>query len=303
MMKKLTQLAGIILMLVMGLSLVFAQSGKMRIAVMDFENKSGYSGEWQLGQGMSSMLQTALFKTGKFDVYEREKLHLIMQEKKMALEGAAIQADASKLGAILGVDYIITGTVSEFGMNNFNVGGAGGGFHGFGGLGVKTQNARVVVDIRIIDVKTGQLVAAEQGEGKETAAGLTAGGGDWHSFGGIAFGSEGFDSTLPGKATRKAIANLVEKISGALYKAKIIDVSGNEVTINIGQASGIKKNQVMTVFNAGKALIDPDTGAVLGQKKEWAGEIKIVSVEEKYSTGVIVKGEGVIQPGNLVEKK
>jgi hypothetical protein len=71
-------------------------------------------------------------------------------------------------------------------------------------------------------------------------------------FGGIAFGSEGFDSTLPGKATRKAIATGRENLR-CPYKAKIIDVSGNEVTINIGQASGIKKNQVMTVFNAGKA--------------------------------------------------
>ncbi len=302
-MKKMIQLWIIVLIGVMGFSLAFSQGGKMRIAVVDFENKSGYSGQWQLGAGMSDMLATALFKTGKFDVIEREKLNLILKEKNMALQGVAAASDAGKLGAVLGVDYIITGTVSEFGMNKFNVGGAGGGFHGFGGVGVKTQNARVVVDIRIVDVGSGQIVAADQGEGKETAAGLTAGGGDWNSFGGISFGSEGFDSTLPGKATRKAIANLVEKISGALYKAKIIDVSGNEVTINIGTASGLKKNQVMTVFNAGKEIRDPDTGAVLGQKKEWVGEVKIVAVEDKYSTGVILKGAGVIQSGNLVEKK
>jgi hypothetical protein len=64
-----------------------------------------------------------------------------MQEKKMALEGAAIKPIASKLGAILGLIIFITGTVSEFGMNNFNVGGVAADSMVLAG-GVKTQNAR-----------------------------------------------------------------------------------------------------------------------------------------------------------------
>ena len=295
-----TVLLFIVLSLVM--SIAFAQKGTMTIAVVNFRNRSGYSGEWSLGDGMSDMLATALFKTGKFKVVERGQLGIILKERQMALDGELDAGFAMKLGQLTGADYIITGTVSEFGLSQGGIGGVGGGFHGFGGLGVKTQTARVVVDVRIIDVKNGQIVAADQGEGKESTGSLTAGGGNWHDYGGISFGSSGFDSSLPGKATRKAINSLVEKISGYIYNPKIVDVSGNEVTINVGSSSGIKPNTKMKVISQGKEIIDPDTKQVLGRKKSEIGQIKITSVEEKYSTGIIISSIGAINVGDLVEK-
>jgi len=297
---------------ILSLSLVFllmgslafsAENGKMTLAVMNFKNQSGYSGAWQIGEGMASMLATSLFKSGRFNVVERDQMEAIMQEKKLALQGITDSSEATELGKLIGADYIITGTVSEFGLSKSNTGGIGGGlFRGFGGLDIKTQSARVVVDVRILNVKNGQLVAADQGEGKESTGSLGMSGGDWSGAGAIKFGSEGFDSTLPGKATRKAINNLVEKIIIYLYKAKIIDVTGNEVTINIGTAGGIKKDTKMDVYAEGKEIRDPDTGELLGKKKELIGQIKITDVQDKYSTGIIMKGSGPVAPGYLVEK-
>jgi curli biogenesis system outer membrane secretion channel CsgG len=287
--------------------------GKMTVAVMDFKNTSSYDGEWMLGQGMADMLNTDLFKTGKFRVVEREKLNLIMQEKQLARDGEVNSKQAAALGKLIGADYIITGNVTEFGLSQGGFSGAGsslggggrrgGGLGGFGGLGVKTQTARVVVDVRVVNAKTGELVAADEGEGKESTGSLTAGGGNWRDFGGISFGSAGFDSSLPGKATRKAINVLVERISNALYLPKVIDVTGKEVTINVGSASGIKKDMRMKVLGQGKDIKDPDSGEVIHKKGGTIGTIKIIDVQDKYSTGVIIDGEGSIEAGNQVEKQ
>jgi len=278
-----------------------ASSGMMRIAVVDFENRSGYGGEWSIGQGISSMLATALFKSGKFQVVEREKLRAIMKEKKMAEEGITDERSLSVLGKLAGANYIITGDVTEFGVSQ---GGVGGGLAlpgGFGNVGLKSQTARTVVDVRIIDVATGVIVAAEQGSGKESARGVSLGGGNWwDGFGNIKFGSEGWDSSLPGKATRKAVEDLTSKISISLYKAKVIDVDGATVTINMGTTAGAKKGMVLNVIREGKAIVDPDTGAILGRKKTTIGEIKITEVEEKYSTAEIISGD--VASGDVVEK-
>ncbi len=287
--------------------------GKMTIAIVEFRNTSNYDGPWALGQGMSDMLATALFKTGKFRVVERERLEKIMEEKQLARSGEVKSKDLAALGKLIGADYIITGNVTEFGMSQGGFGGEGGslgggrgprggGLGGFGGLGIKTQTARVVVDVRVVDAKTGELVAADEGEGKESTGSVTAGGGNMRDFGGISFGSEGFDSSLPGKATRKAINDLVDKISGAIYLPKVIDVTGNEVTINVGSSSGIKKDMKMNIISEGKELRDPDTGQILGHKEATVGQIRITDVQEKYSTGVILPNSGPIVPGNLVKK-
>lgn len=281
--------------------------GKMTIAIVEFRNTSNYDGPWALGQGMSDMLATSLFKTGKFRIVERERLEKIMEEKQLARNGEVNSKDLAALGKLIGADYIITGNVTQFGLSQGGIGGEGGGFGrrgggGFGGLGIKTQTAQVAVDVRIVDAKTGELIASDEGQGKESTGSVTAGGGNWRDFGGISFGSEGFDSSLPGKATRKAINDLVDKITGYLYPAKIIDVTGKEVTISLGSSGGITKDMKMNVISKGKELRDPDTGAILGYKESVVGQIRITDVQEKYSTGIILDGDGVIAPGNLVKK-
>ena len=56
---------------------------KKRIAVIDFEDKSQYQhGGWRdVGGGMTEMLITALVKTKRFIVVEREQIHMVMTEQ------------------------------------------------------------------------------------------------------------------------------------------------------------------------------------------------------------------------------
>ncbi|MCK4926622.1 hypothetical protein KAS10_04580, partial [Candidatus Aerophobetes bacterium] len=62
---------------------------KKRIAVAGFENKvePWWSWHWDLGEGMSDMLVSALVDTGRFTVLEREALQDILAEQNLAEEG------------------------------------------------------------------------------------------------------------------------------------------------------------------------------------------------------------------------
>ena len=84
MLRKLTLIT---LALMMGFSIGLAQGLKKRVAVMDFEDKTGHGG-WHIGSGMADMLTTALVKSGKFMVIERQQLAKIMQEQSLGMSGA-----------------------------------------------------------------------------------------------------------------------------------------------------------------------------------------------------------------------
>ena len=82
---------------------------------------------------------------------------------------------------------------------------------GVGGLveyylcgGVDTQNntAKVAIDIRMIDVTTGQIIKAEKGEGEDSSTGVCI---DLDIAPSVDFGKDGFDETVIGKATCKAV--------------------------------------------------------------------------------------------------
>ena len=80
---------------------------KIPIVVMDFETRVPGHG-YRVGQGASDMLITALFKTKKYRVYERNKLKSIMKEQKLQMSGAVDMSTAVQIGKLVGAKYIVT---------------------------------------------------------------------------------------------------------------------------------------------------------------------------------------------------
>jgi TolB-like protein len=110
-----------VIFLVLCLSLVlpfhsWAASAKTRVAVIDFEQKGEqeFRGK-QVGEIVAEWLITALVRTGRFGVVERAQLQKILQEQQMGLSGMISQQTASKVGELLGVKVIITGSVIRLG--------------------------------------------------------------------------------------------------------------------------------------------------------------------------------------------
>jgi len=281
-----------------------ALAQKPRIAVFDFEDKTDHSFYWWhgkgVGAGMSDMLVTALVKSGKFRVFERDKINQILREQDFGASGAVTQETAAKIGKLLGVQYALFGAVTEFG---YKQGGVGGRIKGIG-IGVKKYDAVVAVDVRLVDVNTGEIIFSETVRKEKSKKGLRL---DTPK---LSFRNQNdFDNSLVGKATREAIDEIVEMLvkhaKPAEFRAKIVKVDEDgTVIINAGSEAGVKIGDVLYVYREGEELIDPDTGLSLGKEVKKIGTIKVTEdlFNGKASRAEIIQGTG-FQRGDLVKRK
>jgi curli biogenesis system outer membrane secretion channel CsgG len=277
------------------------QGLKKRIAVVDFEDKSGWG--HNIGTGLADMLVTDLVKSKQFMVIERQELAKIMEEQGLGMSGAVTPQSAAQVGQLLGVELMVMGSVSEFGEKKSGLGGSVGKL-GIGGKFTKRQ-ARAVVDIRLVNTSTGEIVLAEKAEGEDGSTGL-----DNVRVEDIDFGNPTYwDNTILGKASRKAIDKCVKYISKTMEKipwqGKIIKANDDgTVYMKPGSVGGVKIGMEFAVYSKGEELIDPDTGLSLGSEEQMIGKVKVAQDigDGKACKAIVVSGTG-FKTGDVVRTK
>lgn len=151
----------IILILIISIfSLVITGFCEPRIAIMDFDNRTPY-GSSQLGTGASDILTTELVKLNKFDMYERNRLNSIIKEQNFGASGRVSPATAAKIGQVAGVNYVVTGAVTEYGRSK----GGGGGR----GVSVGRIGYHATVDVRMVDAVSGKIIFADSGSASSSS--------------------------------------------------------------------------------------------------------------------------------------
>lgn len=160
-----------------------------------------------IGEGMRDMLTTALFNTNRFIVLEREQLGEVIKEQDLAKSGRIKKGTEAPTGEIYGAELLITAAVTEFEGSAKGVGG------GTKVLGVTVaggaKKAHLAIDLRIIDMKTSQIVAATTVEGSATNF---AAGGAANIGGKLPVALGGFSKTPTEQAIRVCIQKAVEYI-------------------------------------------------------------------------------------------
>ncbi len=234
---------------------------KRRVGVVDFQNKTKY-GENRLGSATSDILITELAKSGKFIVVERDRINSIMAEQKLGMTGAIDPTTAAKVGKVLGLNAIVTGSISEFGSategSEYLLAQS------------KRQTVKATVDIRVVDAETGQVLYADSGSGL----------GVKKSGGVLGLGTRaGYDESLEQEALRAAIVkfmnNIVAQVEKKPWSCRVADVDGQNIYLNAGSESGMPIGQKLIVLRAGKVIKDPTTGLVIGNAEEKTGEMKV----------------------------
>ena len=102
---------------------------KVRVAVMNFENNSTW--HWwgdNLGYAAQDVLTTALFESGQFSVIERAQIDAVLAEQNLGASGRVTGATAAQVGQLLGVQLILTGSITQFSVETISA-----GFRGIGG--------------------------------------------------------------------------------------------------------------------------------------------------------------------------
>jgi curli biogenesis system outer membrane secretion channel CsgG len=259
---------------------------------MDFENKTGYHG-WRLGRGAADMLTTELVKSGKLDMFEREQLDNVLKEQNLGSSGRIDPTTAARIGKLLGVKYIITGAVTEYGRSKSGGGGPD--------IKVGKTTYQATVDVRLVDTTSGRIVFADTGSG--TKSGLRVKVFGWG-------GGEKANEKSSKEVMRLAIKDVARKMetvnlsnstssrvsrtstNGSDAKALVADVDGNIITLNKGADVGFKQGQTVTIKRQGKVIKDPATGKVLKVKFKTVGTVKLTTVEGSYSEGETISGSG-----------
>ncbi len=190
---------------------------KARIAVADFEVKASKA-TLEIGSGLREMLVTALVNSRRFSVVERQALNAVVQEPEPVASGAAQNSSVPQRGKIKAADLLVEAAITEFepiaSGGSGGIGGGGGVNSGaLGGLlGTALNKAHMVLDIRVIDVSTSEVLAATrvQGQASDVSGGFMAGFlGSW----GLGTGLAGYANTPMEKAIRICIIEAVRYIS------------------------------------------------------------------------------------------
>ncbi|MCD6310123.1 MAG: hypothetical protein J7M18_05375 [Candidatus Eremiobacteraeota bacterium] len=273
---------------------------KLRIAVMDMETKAR-GVDHRVGDVLSEMVITALVKTGKYIVLERSEIHKVLREQDLGSSGAVTAETAVKAGKLLGAQVVVTGTITEYTWFS-----SGGGII-IKGIGLGSKNAKLTIDLRLVDTTTGEIITAESASGTSTSTALGAG-----AYVDDIWIAGGFGKNDPmGKAVRDAVGKIVEIISKKTgdipWQARIVKRDGEKIYMNIGKNGNIRPDEVFTVYSRGEELIDPETGLSLGAEEKQIGRIRITDVKEKYSIGKIIdeykETAGTIKRGDIIREK
>jgi curli biogenesis system outer membrane secretion channel CsgG len=148
-----------------------AQSKRPLIAVMDFDYGTidNWWGQYDLGKGMADQVVNALLEDGSFRVIERKKLDTVLAEQDFAASDRADPSAAklAKMGKVLGVKYILAGSITKFSTEKR---GAGVRVKGIG-LGGSKAKSQVALTARVIDATTGEILVSAKGLGESSKGG------------------------------------------------------------------------------------------------------------------------------------
>jgi curli biogenesis system outer membrane secretion channel CsgG len=122
-----------------------------------------------LSRGIADVVTNELFDLGRFRVVERQTLGRVLEEQDLGQTGRFDNQAVAEVGRLLGAELILTGAVSEFSLDRASAGSAVFGLIG----GTTITTARVGVDLRFVDVRTGEVLGVGRGLGAAQDAEIT----------------------------------------------------------------------------------------------------------------------------------
>jgi curli biogenesis system outer membrane secretion channel CsgG len=172
-------------------------------------------GNYDIGKGLADQVVDALVNEGSFRVIERKKLDTVLAEQDFARSDRADPSAAklAKVGKVLGVKYILAGSITKFGGEEKNYGGGMLGGSKLGGLGLKKAKTEVSITVRMIDATTGEILMSTKGEGiSKKGGGLKVGALGGGGGAGFSMSSSDYKASAIGEAQEMATQDLVAKI-------------------------------------------------------------------------------------------
>jgi len=270
---------------------------KYSISVTKFENKSGWSGQWDLGDAWGSVMTDALNSSKKFIVLGEKDMRIeAMQEQDLGASGRTAGGKKTpKTGNLTPAQLLVKGEITH--VQSSTAGGEGGlSFRGIR-LGGAKDTAEINATVYIIDSETAQVKASTKVVGKAGRKGLGIGY-SGSALGGLGGDFSGFKKDNVGKATEDAVNQAVEFLVKQLdkipWEGSVVSAKGDKIIINRGSREGVSEGQSFAVGSP-EVTRDPDTGEILDSSLTKVGKIKVKTVKEKISICEATEGGSKIE--------
>lgn len=272
---------------------------KPRVAIYGFyaTGKLAAFEGYNVGDGLAAQLATELTRTDCFVVLDRTGLSPVLREQELALAGVVNRETGPDAGRMVGAEVIIKGAVTEFEPNKRGGGltvGAAIPSLPFGvRLGRNGSSAHVGLDISVVDASTGQVTAAHRVTADSKSGGWTLG----LDHERASIGGDRFSKSPLGIAARNALGKAVLTLTDALgqvpWRSQVVDASDNTIFLNAGEDTGIQAGDVFRVSTVVRTLVDPATGLLLDTVEREVGQVRILTVEDKYAMAEPLDGTRV----------
>ena len=268
------------------------------VAVTSFENRSGFTGQWQLGSGMADLLVSELVNSAHFVVVERHQLDRVVDEISRQRNRLFRPEGRVDEGRLKNARYLIRGVINDFSHTG------GGGFwvsvRSFLFMG-RGYSARVAMTLTIVEVETGQILDSVQCSANVLAREAYT----QAEYKDVTFGGDAFFKTPLGSATasaiRQGIKGIVEKMPQQKWAPMIASVAGGRVILNGGKDRGFLAGQLFHIRSEGRPVTDPATGDVLSiLVGPVLGTIRVTEVLDRIAYAEVVRGSGFARGQRLV---
>ena len=203
-----------------------------QVAIINAGNGKGPMTPAAITGGIRDMLVTELFNSGQFIVLDRQDLDATLVEQDFSQSERVGDKTRIPLGQLEGADLLVVGALTAFDTGAGSEGGAipipvplgGDARYGWGVLNLSFKRGYAAMDLRIVDVGTGRVVASTAVEGKNTRWGLDFTG--LFNVGGSSVKLPGilsyFSNTPVEEALQKMVAAAIQTITVQRPTRKII---------------------------------------------------------------------------------
>ncbi len=275
------------------------KTDRLRLAVMPIKTLTAscrfgdlITPAWDVSRRFSQKLAVALTQTNKFNVLDREYIAEFARERDiLRVEGASLE-EISKLGEVLGVDYMLVGTITEAKIERKQQWSSA-----IGRL-ISEYEADFNFEYRLLVGPTRQLKLADvldisldkTDEIKKLVKKWEPQDLDYREM---------MDNFISMAANQ-----VVETIIDRIYPVRIASITEDgRVIINQG-GSRISVGQLLDIYSQGKELFDVDTKESLGKTEILIATIKIDKVTPRISYAKIIEGDlSKISEGLICRRK
>ncbi len=243
------------------------------LAVLDFSTQgltSDWYGSFQPGVALSDLLTDRLVNGGQFNVVDRSRLNAVTGEHQLSASGEVDPQTAIKAGHMIGARYLVSGNILQFdqtGASGANAGSLLPGYLGAAAGGVSTHRVTIKVAVRVIDSRTGQIIASFSDEKTRSGTSSKTRAGGFSGYAAGSYNNQQFVNSDMGHLIDDEATTIAAKPDPRKFNSgpatpsltgHIAGIDGANVIVDIGANRGVQVGQIFDIVKV-KSLVDPTT--------------------------------------------